>query len=384
MRLDRLKIKIINNLNIFYSAVNNEIAIDKYLISKLNIHQISYVPVRAIKTLPVIQSLKIGDKAYFFLSVCFLLVSPIFFFIQLVKSIISSIISKSEPTINKKVFLVNANKIHLSKKANVNNIQCLIIKPSDKQHHNITSTLKVRHFLLAYLYSVVGTIYLFIKIKDKRNIIQAYIALDFFLVLLALKDIKHNMEAIYFCNHFDRWAVLIDNIFFDKELILIQHGVLPEAISLPYKLKNINKVLTLNKNSKERFIKYLLANTSEITFKAMDISLDLQTVKHDKKSILVIGQPHTIERELEIISRINKHYIVYIKPHPSFSFAPYSNIKNTILIKERHFYPKVDLVLNYESTLGIEYEASNIDVIWWKDKKIKELAIIIEQTLKNN
>ncbi|MCD5380584.1 hypothetical protein LR004_01535 [Candidatus Gracilibacteria bacterium] len=375
-----------SNLNILYSAIKNEVAIDKYIIdkyNKINKQEISYVPVRSVKTLPIIKSLKIGNKLYFLISICFLLTSPFFFLLQTVKNIINMKKHRSGVVINKKVFLSGTNKTHLLRKPNEKDIQCLIIAPSiDKQNQNIASTFKAKHFLLAYLYSIIGIIYLSIKIKDKRNILQAYIAFDFFLVMLALKDIKQGIETVYFCNHFDRWAVLIDNIYFNKNLILIQHGVLPESISLPYKLENINEVFVFNKSSEKRFTKFLLTNTAKTKFTTVDISLHLQTVKHDKKTILVIGQPLTIERELEIINRIGNDYTVYVKPHPGFSPTPYYNIKNTILIEERSYYPKVDLVLNYESTLGIEYEASNIDVIWWKGMEIEELVLSIKKTLK--
>ncbi len=376
------------SINIFNSAVNNEIAIDKYVIdklNKLNNKKVSYIPIRPMKSLHKIQSLKIGKQTYLFLSFLFLLVCPFFFTLQLFKIIIYTMRNSSSIAVEKKIMLNSgANTFHLSQKTNEKDLQHLIIKPSkNKKHFNISSTFKVKHFVLAYLYSIIATVFIAITIKDKRNIAQCYIALEFFLVMFALKDIKKFIDTIYYCNHFDRWAVLIDNIFFDKELILIQHGVLPESISLDYKSINVSRVFTFNKTNKERFIKYVLARKSKTTFTEMDVSLELQPVNHNKKTILLIGQPHSIKNEIEIIKRIKDNYIVYVKPHPGFSSTPYEKIINIILIEQRHYYPKVDLVLNYESTLGIEYEASNIKVIWWKDINIDELTSIINQSLKH-
>lgn len=41
-------------------------------------------------------------------------------------------------------------------------------------------------------------------------------------------------------------------------------------------------------------------------------TINLTPVECDKKTILIIGQPHSIEKEIGIIDL----YYVYVKPHP--------------------------------------------------------------------
>ena len=62
------------------------------------------------------------------------------------------------------------------------------------------------------------------------------------------------------------------------------------------------------------------------------------------------------------------------------------NIKKTSnetinMINDKSFYPKVDIAITYNSTLGLEYEASGISVVWLDKISLKQATEIIKLKL---
>ena len=374
-----------NNLNVYGLAITNEIAIDANIFKKINKNKVPYLPVRPLKTLSKIELFKINGITYHLISLIFLIFCPLFFFYQMIR--VSFRTNKKSIIIEKELLLnASTHARRLSLKVLKRNIKYLNInQENDEAPLFINNALQAKHLLIAYLYSILATYYLYIKIQDKKDILQSYVAFNFFLVLIAMNLIKDKVDTVYFCNHYDRWAVLFDNAFHDKNIILIQHGMTPDpSIALPYLLTNIKKCHVFNKFSQNEFKHLILAKNSKASFKITDRSLLLSEINHKKKTILIIGQPHSAQEEVNIINKVNEDYIVYIKPHPNFSSKPYTDLKHTILITDKSFYPKVDIALSYESTLGIEYEASGIKVIWWKGMEIDKIIISINKALQEN
>ena len=160
-------------------------------------------------------------------------------------------------------------------------------------------------------------------------------------------------------------------------IVLIQHGILPDTLHLHYKLKNINEIYYYNEKSKAIFKE--IFDCKDVKFKKFVLSLNLSDIKSDKKTILIIGQPHSIDMEINIAKSLIDDYELYIKPHPLYSNKKYKSIKGVKIITDRNFYPRVDLALCYESTLGLEYEASGINVIWWKGLDIKNIFNVVNR-----
>ena len=98
--------------------------------------------------------------------------------------------------------------------------------------------------------------------------------------------------------------------------------------------------------------------------------IKLQSVPHEVgiKNVLLIGCViHFKEIEAEIIKKysIDKKYKLYVKPHPCFSMAFYEELikkYNFTIIKDRNYFPDVDCVISYDSTLAYEYQLQNIEV----------------------
>ncbi|MFK7779570.1 MAG: hypothetical protein QM490_00245, partial [Candidatus Gracilibacteria bacterium] len=120
-------------------------------------------------------------------------------------------------------YLLTKLKIDIDKTTYFN-----INQPINNIDDNIYQYLSFFDYIKAYIYSLIGSFLVIVKLKDKTDILQNYIAYEWFLTYIVLKKINKHTKKVYFANHYDRWATMFDQIFADKELVLIQHGILPE------------------------------------------------------------------------------------------------------------------------------------------------------------
>lgn len=280
--------------------------------------------------------------------------------------------------VNENLILVANGRVdYLYNKLNKNEeVTYLNINQNSKVNYiSYKKFLKLSDYFLVYIFSLISIFYLLYK----TDILQAYVAYDWFLVYISLKRLNQNTKKVYFANHYDRWAVMFDQLFENKKVILIQHGILPDDLQLDYKLKNINTIYYYDDKSKILFKK--IFNLNSINFEKLILSLNLSNIKSTKKTILIIGQPHSIDIEIDIIIELKNKYEIYVKPHPLFSREKYKSIKDIKIIEDRNFYPRVDLALCYESTLGLEYEMSGIIVLWFKNMNTDSIIKNIEEKL---
>ncbi|HIP11152.1 MAG TPA: hypothetical protein EYG73_00400 [Arcobacter sp.] len=365
--------------DIFFDAISNEISIENDILQRLNVHNLSFSPLRSIKTLKYINKYKISLFMYSLLCIIFIFLSPLYFLVKLVKNIK---LNQKIVTINSNVILLaNGKTRYLYNKLNKNEDYTYInINQKDKKDVvSIHTFLSISDYFKAYILAVSSIFYILFKLNKKTDILQVYVAFEWFLIFIGLTKIKSNVDTIYFSNHYDRWAVLFDQLFEEKKNNLIQHGILPDSLNLNYRLKNIKTIYAFDSKSRKLFSK--MYNSKNIIFRIIDLKIKLNKIKlnKDKKCILIIGQPHSMDREIEIINYIKDRFTIYVKPHPLFESAPYKLIDSINVIEKKDFYPEVDLALCYESTLGLEYEASGMNVIWWKDLNIEEIVSEIIQ-----
>jgi len=351
---------------IFFDAISNEISVEKDILYRLNKTHLSFTPIRAIKSIKLIEKYKVNKFIYSCLCILFVILSPLYFFWKLVKTIKFTHKGSSQ-SISQVVLVANGRIDYLFKKICIDdNVTFININQGNKNDYiNLNSSLTFKDYIKAYIYSLYSLLFLLFKLKNKTDIMQGYVSYDWFLVFIALYKIRKKVKTVYFANHYDRWSVMFDQLFYDKEIVQMQHGILPNNLNLAYKLKNIDIIYCYNEKSKELFKK--IFNLEGTVFKKINLCLKLSDVTSDKKKILIIGQPHSMVKEVEISNILGNMYDVFIKPHPLYSSDIYKSIENAKIINDSKFYPKVDLALCYESTLGLEYEASGINVLWWKN-----------------
>ncbi|MDX5584712.1 MAG: hypothetical protein QNK20_07245 [Aureibaculum sp.] len=372
-----------DKLNIFLNAINNEIDIDRDLIQRLGRGDLRFTPLRGLKWLQYIDKYHISSFVYGIFSVLFLVLSPVYFFIKMLKMFFSKKNNASvKPFAQKELVLVANGRVeHLVKRVMTPKSLAFINinQPYKQSICHVYQFLRLKDFFYAYVYSISAAAYLFWKLEDKKDILQVYVAYEWFLVYLALSRHKDGIVTIYFANHYDRWAVMFDQLYADKNVVLMQHGILPEELNLSYKLRNLSKVFAFNDHSVQIFKNMFECKNAQ--FQKLDISLSLVDVTTEKKSILIIGQPHSLGSEVEIVESLGDELEVFIKPHPLYDSSEYKKLSNVTWIEDRSFYPKVDVALCYESTLGLEYEASGVKVIWWKGLNMHEIIMQIKNTL---
>lgn len=359
-------------------CLNNEIDIDRSLIKRLGIESLGYTPVRPIKTEKILKKYRINKRKYFVINILFLIFSPIFL---LYKFFINFELKKGEIQSAEKVLLVsNGRATYLLKKIHISNIMLLNVN-QDKCSASIDykSGLSFFDFFKSYFISLFFTFSFFFSLKDKKHLIQSYVVFD--LVLFYLFANKHceKFNTIIFSNHYDRWAVMFDLVFSSKELILLQHGVLPDNLDLSYKLRNLNHIYVFDEKSVDAF--NFMYNCKNTKFTKYDIKLNLAELPNKEKVILLIGQPHSIGIEINIAEILSTKFTVIIKPHPLYCADPYRKVSNVAIIDDKNYFPKVDLALCYESTLGLEYQASGVEVLWWKGMSVDQIISKVEDYL---
>lgn len=246
--------------------------------------------------------------------------------------------------------------------------------PANSQVIPFLSLLERKDFSEALVYSKL--VYKELK-KDKNlssHIIQGYVAYRWLLVRIALSK----LEGQNYCTaeHFDRWALLADRLVAEQngaKLSLTQHGALGgldsnEATKFPFiipnKLKSVSHLYVFSKPSEQVFLEYVLQGAvPEVS--SYSLSLDLQEIEGNKLKVLFVGHTICEDFHVQLFKKISEigEISAYYKPHPLSQ--PSDKIKqlNWQIIHEKSYFPKVDILVSYPSTLVEEYGTFGIHAI---------------------
>lgn len=371
-----------NRLETFFDAINNEIDIDRDLIKRLGRQDLCFTPLRSLKTLKYIDKYNISANAYALFAILFTIFLPVFFLVKMLISIpkIGGKDSLEKGGQEELVLVANGRVEYLFNKSNEGTEAKFlnINQPRNKIKSHVYQSLGISDLIYAYFYAVSSVVLFLPKLSDKRDVLQFYVAYEWFLVYEGLLKNSEHVSDVYFANHYDRWAVMFDSIYSGKNIVLLQHGTLPDSLDLTYKLKNLKYIYTIDQHSVILFKRMFCCVKTR--FKMLDISLVLSDVKSEKRSVLIIGQPHSVAVEVEIAMELSGRYDVFIKPHPLYDDTEYRKLKQVTIVSDREFYPKVDVALCYESTLGVEYQASGVPVVWWKNMGISDIVLQLNAT----
>lgn len=240
--------------------------------------------------------------------------------------------------------------------------------------------LRVVDYLSAWIASVVLTYVWCIRRQELSNVLQCVFSYDWFLVAGFMRRIDGYSGNVFFGNHYDRWAYLIDNSFERARVSLIQHGMLDDNFVVPCKLRNVAFVYKIKGESDFNFANFI--NNKRLKFEEMPAGLNLMEPKlRCEKSVLIIGYPFDVDSEIVIANELVKRFDVFVKPHPVYSADGYSKLKPLVRVVAKDEFPRVDLALCYESTLGLEYEASGVPVLWRKGVSENEVIELVMQRM---
>ncbi|EAA4452422.1 hypothetical protein DPF13_17820, partial [Salmonella enterica subsp. diarizonae] len=258
------------------------------------------------------------------------------------------------------------SKISDGKKLNVIKLSSC----NDRSDATVISIYEMASYLDIFKSMLLSIFAFFYFFKSKHTIkwcLQIYTAPSWFLVALVMNRIQGKVIS---SEHYDRWAVLIDSMLGEKgiQYTLIQHGSLRALDSsayllfkIPYKLKHLDKIIVFDEVEFQLFINNILDyNLAEIIkVEYSKPMLSLTQVSSNQLTLLVIGHSLCEKGQLKICSLINQQIencSIYYKEHPKARASSKVRQFKFNFIIDDNFFPKVDVVISYPSTLAYKYE----------------------------
>ncbi|HYE97512.1 MAG TPA: hypothetical protein VEJ18_01325 [Planctomycetota bacterium] len=210
--------------------------------------------------------------------------------------------------------------------------------------------------------------------------LQTYTAYPWFVVWRALAGAP--VDEWWHANHLDRWAVLVDRLPGTARRVMVQHGthLCDEWRPLPARLRRVDLFYCMNETERAFFRRAVFADGAEPEVRPLPSALrlvDLEGLDPRRPRVLVIGQPVGSEKQVAILkglARAGPRLQLLLKPHPLYGMAPYPGIEAlpVRVVPEKDVFPRVDVAVCDVSTLGAEYEASGVPVVWHRRLGVEE------------
>lgn len=218
---------------------------------------------------------------------------------------------------------------------------------------------------------------------------QFYSAFVWHLTWFGLQRISANAETIWFANHYDRWAFLIDGLPVNAQTNLVQHGMLYGDRLIPSRLNHISNIYVFDADS-EAVFRQLITNP-DVKFVRSQYTLSLTQFPRraaDEKIVLLVGNLLHVKDEERLVSAcldLDANIRILVKPHPRSDQTHYQKMAGdgVELVVGAKTFPDADIVLTPESTLGKEYEATGTPVIWYTRISIDEVQQQLTAAIEN-
>ena len=262
----------------------------------------------------------------------------------------------------------------LLKKSQINTDKVVIVAYPYKRRGSLTGKfntvsilclLSFADLFVILYYSFCFSIYFYFKYRKEDMLFRCYSCYDFFLALESLKNVDSSNKILVTATY-SRWAFLLSDIFHDK--IFIQHGMLAERLFFLKKTGCPNVAYFFSKEQANNCIVALFNNIPVSKYlDSLKFSGNEKVINNSKINILLICRYDGYDKEEQICRIIVEYgsFNLYVKPHPIFSLEKYVNLSRDLgfVVLDKEDYPKVDVVVTYNSTLAIEYEAVGVKVI---------------------
>lgn len=213
---------------------------------------------------------------------------------------------------------------------------------------------------------------------------QSYILPDWVLFRLAVGRLAP--VVIETAEHHDRWAVMADCYCQypddgnpEAEMVIVQHGLeYPETYrrieavtggqGLPYRLAAVRKLYLHDEAQLALFVAHILspsAPAGELEVRYCKNRLALQPVAPDKPAILFVGHPICEDFHLALFRQLHAalDVLCFYKPHPVAKASSRMMKQDWHFIAETDYFPAVNIVVSYPSTLVAEYAACQIPAL---------------------
>lgn len=183
--------------------------------------------------------------------------------------------------------------------------------------------------------------------------------------------------------HHDRWAVAADcycaeveNDTACSDLMLVQHGLeyvetyhfiaeLTGEAGLPYRLRSIRQLYLYNADQVNIFFGNIistLVRREDVVLRCISNSMQLTSVSADKTSVLFVGHPICEDFHRAVFKKLDEEFDLnyFYKPHPVARESAKVREEKWQVILDDGFFPAVNFIISYPSTLVAEYDFYNI------------------------
>lgn len=204
---------------------------------------------------------------------------------------------------------------------------------------------------------------LYHKYRHRDPLFRSYSSFEYYLTCqFVSKTSSHN--RFVFINTYDRWAFLMCNT---RESTFIQHGKLMDYIKF-IRIGTPYYAYYLSKKQGKVLEKVLFDNTPHEVklMRPIEFTCNEILLNNGEKNVLIVCSNNFIDKEWEICRLIKGKCNIYIKPHPADKDNPeYKKMVDNYncRIVPKTGYPKVDVVISYDSTLADQYEDVDVKVI---------------------
>ncbi len=261
--------------------------------------------------------------------------------------------------------------------------------PQDYQQMSLLNLMRWSDLWAAMWDASLGALAACRKFSRPMDRLQTYCALEWMVTWRVLARELEFSEEVWLANHLDRWAVLVDRLTIDAKRVCMQHGCLHAGHTMPTRLDRCSRMYYFDEPSRSRFMSDVLSDTTETKWCLVSAGLRLVDfgLPPGVPSVLMVGHPSQIDFERCLTEQLlasRPDLLVVIKPHPSFTNKGYVNFPEQRVrwANEPDVFPRVDVVACQRSTLGLEYEASGVSVVWLADHNVGEAWDLITRQLE--
>lgn len=372
----------------YLGACRNELWADQQVLRRSGrAAEIAIYPARVSKLLPRIPSNRLLTAMGWILNLAWPLMAPFANLVQAVLWMVRSLRSPAPSRLpqNSRIWLYFSDAFSAVSPATMGQLRPdgVIMGP---QHNatkefggtptsSICARITLADITVAYFRSLRAT-WLVPRRLGIRHSTQSYTAFQWFATARVLDRLlrKARPTELVFLNHYDRWAVLFDHLVPEAAHILVQHGIVYRDIETPIRLANLAKAYVYSADAADSFRQNIVREGSDTVFVTQPASLIMTRMPGASvhiRSILLIGDPTQTSREVDLARKILScdagRIMLMVKPHPRFSAAPYMPLQQegATLILDRDIFPEIDLAICGTSTLGEQYKAAGVEVIWY-------------------
>lgn len=240
------------------------------------------------------------------------------------------------------------------------------------QNESVLSRVSFTQILISFHDSLKMIFFMCKRYHKNDFFFRSYSFFEYSLAYYYFSKIDNSIP-VYFYSLIDRWAFFFGNL--SNRTIFLQHGMMTD-IKLNTFLRKIGKAdvgYFINVSQMEICKILLFNNQPEVHYlKTMSFSHNEVLKENGKINVLLICNYRFREMEEKLMLEYLSPYDInlYVKPHPKDNYAFYRKLseQREMIILGRDFFPKVDVVLSYDSSLAVEYEDLGIKVLRYTSK----------------